>query len=69
MRDIQARVTLALIRRLALTRLQHDDTTLGIRSKRMKACWDERDLATLLFEAPKIAPHKMASKGSTLRKT
>lgn len=68
-RDPEARENLALIRRVALTRLQHDDSKLGIQSKRLKAGWDERYLATLLFEAPKISPQKTASKGSNIRKT
>jgi predicted transposase YbfD/YdcC len=68
-RDPEARENLALIRRVALTRLQHDDSTLGIQSKRLKAGWDERYLATLLFEVPKISPQKTASKGSNIRKT
>ena len=57
-----ARENLALVRRIALTRLQHDDAKLGIQSKRLKAGWDERYSAKLLFEAPKIAPQKNASK-------
>jgi hypothetical protein len=61
--------SLALIRRIALTRLQHDDTKLGIQSKRMKDLWDERYLTKLLFEAPKIAPQKTASNASNIRKT
>jgi predicted transposase YbfD/YdcC len=65
----EARENLALMRRIALTRLQHDDTQLGIQSKRLKAGWDERYLATLLFKAPKIAPQKIASKNSNIRKT
>jgi predicted transposase YbfD/YdcC len=68
-RDPEARENLALIRRIALTRLQHDDTTLGIQSKRLKAGWDERYLAKRLFEAPTIAPQKTASKNSNIRKT
>lgn len=68
-RDPEARENPALIRRVALTRLQHDDSTLGIRSKRLKAGWDERYLATLLFEAPKTPPQKTDSKGSNIRKT
>jgi predicted transposase YbfD/YdcC len=68
-RDPEARENLALIRRIALTRLQHDNTKLGIQSKRLKAGWDERYLAKLLFEAPKTAPQKTASKNSNIRKT
>jgi len=67
--DSEARENLALIRRIALTRLQHDHTKLGIQSKRIKAGWDERYLAQLLFEAPNIAPQKNASKKSNIRKT
>lgn len=52
-RDPEARENLALMRRIALTRLKHDNTKLGIQSKRLKAAWDERYLETLLFEAPK----------------
>ena len=68
-RDPEARQNLALIRRIALTRLEHDHTKLGIPSKRLKAGWDERYLAKRLFEAPKISPQKTASKGSNIRKT
>jgi predicted transposase YbfD/YdcC len=68
-RDPEARENLALIRRIALTRLQHDETKLGIQSKRLKAAWNERYLTKLLFEAPKITPQKAASKGSNIRKT
>ncbi|WP_209262331.1 hypothetical protein [Thiorhodococcus minor] len=41
-RDPDARENLALIRRIALTRVQHDGTQLGIQSKRLKAGWDQR---------------------------
>ena len=39
-RDPQARQTLAVLRRIALTRLRHDATKLGLQSKRLKAGWD-----------------------------
>jgi hypothetical protein len=68
-REPEARENLALIRPVALARLQHDDSKLGIQSKRLKTGWDERYLATLRFEAPKISPQKTASKGSNTRKT
>jgi predicted transposase YbfD/YdcC len=68
-RDPDARENLALIRRIALTRLQHDGTKLGIQSKRLKAGWDERYLTKLLLEAPKIAPQTTASKASNIRRT
>ncbi len=68
-RDPDARENLALIRRIALTRLEHDDIKLGIQSKRLKAGWDERYLKKLLLEAPKITPQKTASKVSNIRKT
>ncbi|WP_200336197.1 ISAs1 family transposase [Thiocystis violacea] len=67
-RDPEARENLALIRRIALTRLQHDDSKLGIQSKRMKAAWNEPYLTKLVFEAPKITPRKAASKDSNIRK-
>ncbi|EGV17651.1 hypothetical protein ThimaDRAFT_3196 [Thiocapsa marina 5811] len=68
-RDPEARKNPALIRRVALTRLQHDDRKLGIQRKRLKAGWDERYLASLLFEAPKISLQKTAAKGSNIGKT
>jgi predicted transposase YbfD/YdcC len=68
-RDPEARENLALIRRLALTRLQHDETKLGIHSKRMKAAWDERYLTKLVFDVPKIAPQAPAFTASNIRET
>jgi predicted transposase YbfD/YdcC len=68
-RDPEARENLALIRRIALTRLKHDETKLGIQSKRLKAAWDERYLTKLLFEAPKITPQASTSKGSNISKS
>jgi predicted transposase YbfD/YdcC len=68
-RDPEARENLALIRRLALTRLQHDETKLGIHSKRLKAAWDERYLTKLVFDVPKIAPQAPAFTASNIRET
>jgi hypothetical protein len=42
------------LRHIALTRLKQDERTkLGIHNKRLKAGWDERYLAELLFEPPR----------------
>jgi predicted transposase YbfD/YdcC len=52
-RDPAARENLAVLRHIALTRLKQDQRTkLGIHNKRLKAGWDERYLAELLFEPP-----------------
>ena len=52
-RDPAARENLAVLRHIALTRLKQDRRTkLGIQNKRLKAGWDERYLAELLFEPP-----------------
>jgi len=51
-RDPVARENLAVLRHLALSRLKHDDTKLGIQNKRLKAGWDESYLSKLLFESP-----------------
>ena len=52
-RDPAARENLAVLRHIALTRLKQDQRTkLGIQNKRLKAGWDERYLAELLFEPP-----------------
>ena len=67
-RDPEARENLALIRRIALTRLKHDDTKLGIQSKRLKVGWDERYCAKLLFEAPKTTAQRPIFKGSNISK-
>ena len=51
-REPAARENLAVLRHIALTRLKKDKTKLGIKNKRLKAGWDERYLAKLLFESP-----------------
>lgn len=51
-REPAARENLAVLRHIALTRLKKDNTKLGIKNKRLKAGWDERYLAKLLFESP-----------------
>ena len=52
-RDPAARENLAVLRHIALTRLKQDRRTkLGIHNKRLKAGWNERYLAELLFEPP-----------------
>lgn len=51
-REPAARENLAVLRHIALTRLKKDNTKLGIKNKRLKAGWDERYLARLLFESP-----------------
>ncbi|EGV27609.1 transposase IS4 family protein [Thiorhodococcus drewsii AZ1] len=68
-RDPDARENLAVMRRVALTRLKHDDTKLGIQSKRLKAAWNEAYLEKLLFEAPKSTAQSSTSKSSNIRKT
>lgn len=68
-RDPQARENLALIRRIALSRLTHDDTKRGLRGKRLKAGWDEDYLTKLVFEAPKTSAKASAAKVSNIRKT
>ena len=51
-REPAARVNLAVLRHIALTRLKHDTTKLGMTGKRLKAGWGERYLTKLLFEPP-----------------
>jgi predicted transposase YbfD/YdcC len=67
-RDPQARQTLAVLRRLALTRLKHDATKLGLQSKRLKAGWDETYLAKLLFEEPTSPVKSSTCKSSNISK-
>jgi len=46
---VKAAHNLALLRRLALTLLQHESTTrCGIKAKRLKAGWDHRYLLQVL---------------------
>ncbi len=68
-RDPQARENLALIRRIALIRLTHDDTKSGLHGKRLRAGWDERYLNKLIFETPKTSPTASPAKISNIRKT
>ncbi|EGV27991.1 transposase IS4 family protein [Thiorhodococcus drewsii AZ1] len=68
-RDPDARENLAVMRRVALTRLKHDNTKLGIQSKRLKAAWNEVYLEKLLFEAPKYTAKSSTSKSLNIRKT
>jgi predicted transposase YbfD/YdcC len=67
-RDPEARENLALIRRIALTRLKQDDTIIGLKGKRLKARWDERYLAKLLFEPPSISPPSPVAYRPNIRK-
>jgi len=67
-RDPQARQTLAVLRRIALTRLKHDATKLGLQSKRLRAGWDEAYLAKLLFEEPTSPVKSSTCKSSNISK-
>ena len=52
-RNPAARENLAVLRHIALSRLKQDQhTKLGIQNKRLRAAWDERYLAELLFAPP-----------------
>jgi hypothetical protein len=51
-RETQARENLAVLRHIAVSRLKNDSTKLGIKTKRLKAGWDDADLEQLLFESP-----------------
>jgi predicted transposase YbfD/YdcC len=51
-RQPAARENLAVLRRIALTRLKQDNAKLSLRNKRNTAGWDHRYLAKLLFDAP-----------------
>jgi hypothetical protein len=51
-RETQARENLAVLRHIAVSRLKNDSTKLGIKTKRLKAGWDDAYLEKLLFEAP-----------------
>jgi predicted transposase YbfD/YdcC len=53
-RNPAARENLAVLRHIALSRLKQDQhTKLGIQNKRLRAAWDDRYLADLLFEPPR----------------
>ncbi len=60
-RDDIARENLAVLRHIALNRLKNDNTKLGIQNKRLRAGWDERYLAQLLFEPPDLPRKHPAS--------
>lgn len=68
-RDPQARENLALIRRLALTRLRQDDAKLSLHGKRLRAGWNEPYLAKLLFESPLSTTPPSTPKTSNIRKS
>jgi predicted transposase YbfD/YdcC len=51
-RETRARENLAVLRHIAMSRLKNDSTKLGIKTKRLKAGWDDAYLEKLLFEAP-----------------
>ena len=63
-REPVARENLAVLRHIALNRLKNDPTKLGIQNKRLKAGWDERYLAKLLFEDP-APPSKRKTSGAS----
>lgn len=66
-REPAARENLAVLRHIALTRLKKDNTKLGIKNKRLKAGWDERYLAKLLFESPVSAKKTAPSDSPNIR--
>ena len=66
-REPAARENLAVLRHIALTRLKKDNTKLGIKNKRLKAGWDERYLAKLLFESPVSAEKTAPSDSPNIR--
>ncbi|MFE8033018.1 ISAs1 family transposase [Thiohalocapsa marina] len=65
-REPNARENLAVLRRLALSRLKNDDTKLGLQNKRLKAGWDEQYLAKLLFTPPDPPSKRKASTSSNI---
>jgi hypothetical protein len=67
MREPAARENLAVLRHIALIRLKKDNTKLGIENKRLKAGWDERYLAKLLFESPGSAQKTAPSDSPYIR--
>jgi len=65
-----ARENLAVLSHIALTRLKQDPhTKLGLQNKRLKAAWDDRYLAQLLFEPPHPPPANKPSAGANIRGT
>ena len=66
-REPAARENLAVLRHVALTRLKKDNTKLGIKNKRLKAGWDERYLAKLLFQSPDSAQKTTPSDSPNIR--
>ncbi|MBK1702979.1 hypothetical protein CKO40_00035 [Halochromatium glycolicum] len=66
-REPVARENLAVLRHIALNRLKNDPTKLGIQNKRLKAGWDERYLAKLLFEDPESPSKRKASASANIR--
>lgn len=66
-REPVARENLAVLRHIALNRLKNDPTKLGIHNKRLKAGWDERYLAKLLFEDPDPPSKRQTSASPNIR--
>ena len=66
-REPAARENLAVLRHIALTRLKKDNAKLGIKNKRLKAGWDERYLAKLLFEPLVFAEKTTPSDSPNIR--
>jgi predicted transposase YbfD/YdcC len=65
-RQSAARENLAMLRRIALSRLKQDDAKFSLRNKRNTAGWDDRYLAELLFEAPNLPPSARSSGASNI---
>ena len=66
-REPVARENLAVLRHIALNRLKNDPAKLGIQNKRLKAGWDERYLAKLLFEDPDPPSKRQTSASPNIR--
>jgi len=62
-REPAARENLAVLRHIVLIRLRKDNAKLGIKNNRLKAGWDERYLAKMLFESP-VSAEKTAPSDS-----
>jgi predicted transposase YbfD/YdcC len=60
-RETQARENLAVLRHIAMSRLKNDSTKLGIKTKHLKAGWDEPHLENLLVDAPRTAGQRAPS--------